>query len=49
MRGLEEIELDVALNNGGSMDKFNPILSHYKALCNSIFTLCKEEGLFEIL
>eukprot|EP00347_Sterkiella_histriomuscorum_P000210 403376762 len=50
LRNMEELELEVSLSQGGSsFKKYDPILQHYKALCNSIYNLCQEEGLFEIL
>ncbi|CDW89869.1 UNKNOWN [Stylonychia lemnae] len=50
LRNLEELELDLAMSNGANnMKKHDPILQHYKTLCHSIYNLCQEEGLFQIL
>jgi hypothetical protein len=40
LKDLEELELEIAYDNGGSFEKFNPITAQYKALCNSIYNLC---------
>jgi hypothetical protein len=49
MRNLEELRLEVSMEYGGEFEKLDPILEQYKHICNSIFTLLKEEDLLDIL
>lgn len=49
MRNLEELRLEVSMEYGGELEKLDPVLEQYKHICNSIFSLLKEENLLDIL
>ena len=49
MRNLEELRLEVSMEYGGSLESVDPILIQYKMICNSIYTLLKEENLIDII
>jgi len=49
MRNLEELRLEVAMSHGSELDRCDPVMNQYRIICNSIYTLLKEENLVELL
>lgn len=49
MRNLEELRLEVSKEYGSEFEQIDPVFSHYKILCNSIYALLKEENLLDII
>jgi hypothetical protein len=49
MRNLEELRLEVAMSHGTELQRCDPVMNQYRIICNSIYTLLKEEKLVDLL
>ena len=49
MKNMEELRLEVGIEFGGEFENIDPVMEHYKIICNSIYALLKEENLIDII
>jgi hypothetical protein len=43
------LRLDVAMTHGSELERCDPVQNQYRVICNSIYTLLKEENLVKLL